>query len=207
MALCFLAASVSLLPLSVPCSRAALLPRSTPPLAIHTHSRRAALGVALGAAVAAPLAAVAAQSPKDLSRLSAGLADIQYLLDNWVVETTDPTSGAMAPDRARLYLGLRTTNHPLFQVDKVLAAAADKVPDDEFETWIEATEGFQSHLNKVNELAYTSSFGEYNPGGGKEQIAKYLELAREEVVLARNSLTTIAELLELPAAAKRTKPL
>ena len=28
-----------------------------------------------------------------------------------------------------------------------------------------------------------------------------------EVVLARNSLTTIAELLELPAAAKRTKPL
>ena len=149
MTLCFLAASVSLLPLSVPCSRAAVLPRSTPPLAIHTHSRRAALGVALGAAVAAPLAAVAAQSPKDLSRLSAGLADIQYLLDNWVVETTDPTSGAMAPDRARLYLGLRTTNHPLFQVDKVLAAAADKVPDDEFETWIEATEGFQSHLNKV----------------------------------------------------------
>tara|TARA_B100000524_G_scaffold246963_1_gene132640 strand:+ start:67 stop:210 length:144 start_codon:yes stop_codon:yes gene_type:complete len=33
----------------------------------------------------------------------------------------------------------------------------------------------------VNELAYTSSFGEYNPGGGKDQIAKYLELAREEV--------------------------
>ena len=168
MALCFLAASVSLLPLSVPCSRAALLPRSTPPLAIHTHSRRAALGVALGAAVAAPLAAVAAQSPKDLSRLSAGLADIQYLLDNWVVETTDPTSGAMAPDRARLYLGLRTTNHPLFQVDKVLAAAADKVPDDEFETWIEATEGFQSHLNKVG--AERERGGEREREGERESM-------------------------------------
>ena len=39
--------------------------------------------------------------------------------------------------------------------------------------WIEAVEGWNSHVNKVNELAYTSSFGEYNPGGGKEQVAKY----------------------------------
>ena len=50
---------------------------------------------------------------------------------------------------------------------------------------------------KVNELSYTSSFGEYNPGGGKELVAKYLELARGETVLARDSLKTMIELLKI----------
>ena len=49
----------------------------------------------------------------------------------------------------------------------------------------------------MNELAYTSSFGEYNPGGGKEQIAKYLELARKEVIESRDSLQTIIKLLNI----------
>lgn len=92
-------------------------------------------------------------------------------------------------------MGLRTTDSPLFQVDKLLTSAQDKVGDDDFEKWIEVSEGFQSHLNKINELAYTSSFGEYNPGGGKDQIAKYLELARGEVVLMRDSLKDILTIL------------
>ena len=46
-------------------------------------------------------------------------------------------------------------------------------------------------------LAYTASFGEYNPGGGKEQVRKYLLLAKEEVVQARDSLQTMVTLLKL----------
>jgi hypothetical protein len=59
-----------------------------------------------------------------------------------------------------------------FQVAKLLAAPTtqDKVDPDRFEDWISSTEEFNSHINKINELAYTSSFGEYNPGGGKEQV-------------------------------------
>ncbi len=49
----------------------------------------------------------------------------------------------------------------------------------------------------MNELAYTSSFGEYNPGGGKEQVRKYLLLAKEEVVQARDSLKTMVQLLQI----------
>ena len=160
-------------------------------------SRRSASLAAAAALAALPtLAASAAQDVNDLSRLKRGLKDIQFLLDNWERETTDPTSGAQAPDRVRIFMGLRTTDHPLFQADKLISKAQDKLPDDvDFEKWIEATEGWNSHLNKVNELAYTSSFGEYNPGGGKDQIAKYLELAREEVILSRNSLQTMIELL------------
>ncbi len=91
----------------------------------------------------------------------------------------------------------RPPARPPLQLEKLLAKANDKVDDERFEEWIEAVEGWNSHVNKVNELAYTSSFGEYNPGGGKDQIAKYLELARAEVVLARDSLKKMIELLNI----------
>ena len=76
--------------------------------------------------------------------------------------------------------------------------AQDKLPDDvDIEVWIDAVEGLNSHIAKINELAYTSSFGEYNPGGGKGQVRKYLLLAKEEVELARNSLQTMIKLLNI----------
>ena len=42
-----------------------------------------------------------------------------------------------------------------------------------------------------------SSFGEYNPGGGKEQVRKYLLLCKEQVEKSQESLTTIIKLLKL----------
>ena len=42
-----------------------------------------------------------------------------------------------------------------------------------------------------------SSFGEYNPGGGKEQVRKYLLLCKEQVEAAKGSLETIVKLLKL----------
>ena len=143
-------------------------------------SRREALGLsAAGVALAiAPLPALAVD-PKDNTRLVKGLEGVQYLLDNWAVETVDPVSGVDSPDRVRFFLGLRTTDHPLFQVDKLLINAQKDLPDDvDFETWIDSVEGLNSHIAKINELAYTSSFGEYNPGGGKEQVRKYLLLCK-----------------------------
>lgn len=162
-------------------------------------SRRAVVGAA-AAAAASPLSAAfaAGVDPKDLSRLKKGRESIDGLLDNWEVETTDPNSGAQTPDKVRYFIGLKTTDHPLFQAEKLIAYAQDQLPDDvDFDKWIEAAEGYQSHVNKVNELAYTSSFGEYNPGGGKEQVAKYLDLAKAEVILCRDSLTTMIQLLKL----------
>ena len=166
---------------------------------VASLTRRSALAAALSLLAATPpRAAFASQDPNDLNRFKKGLEGVNYLLDNWEKETTDPISGEMAPDRVRIFLGLRTTDHPLFQVDKLLVAAQKKLPDDvDFDLWIDAVEGWNSHVNKVNELAYTSSFGEYNPGGGKGQIAKYLELARGEVVLCRDSLKTIVGLLQI----------
>ena len=101
----------------------------------------------------------------------------------------------MDPDRVRLYLRLRTTSSPLFQFEKLLKAAVNEIPDDRFEDWIAASEGYSSAVAKVNELAFTSSFGEYNPGGGTRS-PKYLELARGEVINCRDALKTIDELLQ-----------
>ena len=42
-----------------------------------------------------------------------------------------------------------------------------------------------------------SSFGEYNPGGGKEQVRKYLLLCQEQVVKSKASLETIVRLLKI----------
>ncbi len=83
--------------------------------ALSTASAAAAALIGLGP-LTASRAVAAAPDVNDLSRLKRGLDDVQFLLDNWVRETTDPTSGEMAPDRVRVFLGLRTTDHPLFQV-------------------------------------------------------------------------------------------
>lgn len=165
-------------------------------------SRRGALfGAAaglLGAAASPPLAAIAKQDVKDLSRLKKGLEGVQFLLDNWDKETIDKITGDKSPDKVRFYLGLKTTDHPLFQVEKILAAANEVLPDDvDFDKWVDTCNELNTRITQVNELAYTSSFAEYNPGGGKDAVAKYLEQARAEVVKARDSLKTIVGVLKL----------
>ena len=136
-------------------------------MAVPRASRREALSI--GAAAAAfivaspPRAAFASQDPNDLNRFKKALTGVNYLLDNWDVETTECKAQAGGsgectdqPDKVRYYFGLRTTDHPLFQLDKLYAKAQAKLPDDaDFEEWIEATEGLASQIAKINELAYT----------------------------------------------------
>jgi hypothetical protein len=45
-------------------------------------------------------------------------------------------------------------------------------------------------------MAFISQFGEYNPGGGKDQVLKYLNESETQVKLAKKSLKTIIEALE-----------
>ena len=129
---------------------------------VASLTRRSALAAALSLLAATPpRAAFASQDPNDLNRFKKGLEGVNYLLDNWEKETQECTSKGDGictdtPDRVRFYMGLKTTDHPLFQLDKLYAKAQDKLPDDaNFEEWIEATEGLASQIAKINELAYT----------------------------------------------------
>ena len=53
-------------------------------------------------------------------------------------------------------------------------------------------------MNMSNSMAFISQFGEYNPGGGVEEVLKYLNEAKKQVEIASRSLKTIMECLGIP---------
>jgi hypothetical protein len=42
-------------------------------------------------------------------------------------------------------------------------------------------------------MAFISQFGEYNPGGGKDEVLKYLNESQKQVILAEKALKTILD--------------
>ena len=61
--------------------------------------------------------------------------------------------------------------------------------------YIQAVEDYQNAVSNSNGLSYTSSFGEYNPGGGKDAVEKYLILSAKEAQTARDCLGRILKTL------------
>ena len=106
-----------------------------PSMAAARASRREALNFAAAAAAfivaSPPRAAFASLDPNDMTRFKKALTGVNYLLDNWDKETTECKLGGDGvctdqPDKVRYYFGLRTTDHPLFQLDKLYAKAQAK---------------------------------------------------------------------------------
>jgi hypothetical protein len=94
-------------------------------------------------------------------------------------------------------LGLRSTTDPLFQIEKVFNKVKNMDLDlDQLEAFFEATEDWNSAMNMSNSMAFISQFGEYNPGGGKDAVLKYLEESRTQVIRSEKALKTIMDVLE-----------
>jgi Ca2+ transporting ATPase len=148
---------------------------------------------ALGVGVALPAFAA---DPFDTNRLVLGYNQVQDLLDNWDTRTMTK-EGARDADVVRKVLGLRSTADPLFQLEKLLQKSVSKTDPDRLEEWIEATDSLNTHVNNANEFAYTAAFGEYNPGGGKDQVDKYMELSHKELQLVSSDLKKVLDLLSL----------
>lgn len=55
-------------------------------------------------------------------------------------------------------------------------------------------------MNMSNSMAFISQFGEYNPGGGKDEVLKYLNEAETQVKLAEKALATILDCVTSTAA-------
>uniref|UniRef100_A0A0G4HPE9 Uncharacterized protein n=1 Tax=Chromera velia CCMP2878 TaxID=1169474 RepID=A0A0G4HPE9_9ALVE len=168
-------------------------------------TRRTALETAgrslLGLVVAFPLPALAASKLSPTDRLLTGYKDIVYLLENWDKETTkceSPTKCVRDADVVRKYLGLRSTKDPLFQAEKTIQQLQGNLDDpDDIEQFISAAEEFSSAQSMANSMAYTSSFGEYNPGGGADAVARYLEISRKQVIICKSALEKVLKLLKL----------
>mmetsp|Transcript_27965 Transcript_27965/g.59643 ORF Transcript_27965/g.59643 Transcript_27965/m.59643 type:complete len:224 (-) Transcript_27965:874-1545(-) len=185
------------------------LPSSSTAIHAAASSRRD-LFTRTGSAVATTLLTFTATSspafaastpptPEELERIKTGYENIAYLLANWDQETTVCRENGgeckRNADKVRQYLGLRSTLDPLFQIEKVFAKVRfmEDIDPDKLEAFFDATEDWNSAMTMTNSMAFISQFGEYNPGGGVDQVLKFLNESKEQVILAEKALKIILD--------------
>ncbi len=200
---------------------AALAPparRELPPLQTCKTivNRRAMLFAAPSAAAALALAPPSAALAKEttptadeLLRLAKGEARIQYLLDNWEELTTVCIKGCVGkpeqcgcvrdPTVVQGYLGFKSMNDPLFRADQLMIRAEPLVKsEDLLDDYSNAIDRWTQKVEMSNVMAYTSSWGEANPGGGKSEVERYLSKSRKEVEETSEILRGIMSMLDVP---------
>jgi len=69
--------------------------------------------------------------------------------------------------------------------------AADEVD------YLEAMEKWAEKADEGSGMAYVSSWGEANPGGGKDRVAYFIERSKNDVIACRDSLGTVLRILGL----------
>lgn len=159
--------------------------------------------------------AVSVPSASELERLRKGHARIQYMLKNWdditqvcknnseqatkqVVRTDGGDKCEKTPLNVQVYMGYKSTEDPLYRVDKLMVRAASLIKDDfDQADYLEAVENYKEKADNTAMMAYTSSWGEANPNGGKDVIDDYLEKTRLDVVSSEQSLRQILKFLKL----------
>ena len=158
-------------------------------------------------------------TPAELERLQKGHARVQYLLDHWdevtricgtqimsdterkqIVRTeagggTDQCS--KTPLRVQEFMGYKSTEDPLYRVDKLLVRAGPLVEADDYENYLDVVERYREKADQTALLAYTSSWGEANPNGGKEVIDDYLDQTKVQVVESEKLLRSAMGYLKL----------
>lgn len=172
--------------------------------------------------LSAPSAVAAALPSRDeLSRLSAGLARVDYLLNNWdrlttvcggvsaggsledaqVMRTQNQNSCYKTPLKVQKYIGASSTMDPLFRADKLMIKATPLVSDEGQEEYGDAVDSYIAKQQMSSTMAYTSSWsGIENPNGSVEQIEENLREAKSEVLATQAALRTVVRLLGLPPA-------
>jgi dephospho-CoA kinase len=53
-------------------------------------------------------------------------------------------------------------------------------------------------------MSFISQFAEYNPGGGKDEVLKYLNEAQTQVILAEKALKTILDCISSSSTSTTT---
>jgi len=117
-----------------------------------------------------PAMANNSQEVADKAKLYKGYESLNYLLDNWVKETTvcvvsdNPYISAGGCERTPVkvmdYLGYKDVNAPLFKADKTMRRLEDLVPSNREVEYLEAIEKYQEAAEEGNGMAYISSWGE-----------------------------------------------
>lgn len=157
-------------------------------------------------ASAAATASSQQQQEKDKANIVAGYKRLQYFLDNWEAETTVCNTGQettfgdkceRTPVKVMEYLGFKSMNDPLFKAEVTMKRLKDIVPSDSEVDFYDAIDSFYQNAEEANSMAFVSSWGESNPGGGKDRIQLFIERAKKNVVASRDSLKKVMDILDL----------
>jgi hypothetical protein len=179
-------------------------------------------GAAFALLVGLPSAslAAAAPSPADLKRLQLGHSRVRYLLENWDKLTQSCNNKAMSStelkqivrtegggggfcDKSPLvvqeYLGYKSTTDPLFKADSLMLRAVPLVDGSVMDEadYVDLVEQYREKADQTSLLAYTSSWGEANPNGGKEAVDDYLDKTKEVVMETEVLLRKVLNALRL----------
>ena len=96
------------------------------------------------------------------------------------------------------YLGFKSTNDPLFNADKTMMRLKNSgVPGDREVDFFDAIDAFAQNAEEANSMAFVSSWGEANPGGGKDRVQLFIERSKKNVIVSRDSLKTVMDILDL----------
>lgn len=140
-------------------------------------------------------------------KLVKGNERLNYLLDHWIEETTicgrndNPYVGKGGCERTPVkvmdYLGYKNMNDPLFRADKTMKSLESIIPNNQFNDYLDAIEKWNEAAEEGNGMAFISSWGEANPGGGKDRVELFIERARKNVIDSRDSIATIINILNI----------
>ena len=95
------------------------------------------------------------------------------------------------------YLGFKSIDDPLFKSDATMMRLKDIVPSDREVEFYEAIDAFSQNAEEANSMAFVSSWGEANPGGGKDRVRLFIERSKNNVIVSRDSLKTVMDMLDL----------
>mmetsp|Transcript_3967 Transcript_3967/g.8434 ORF Transcript_3967/g.8434 Transcript_3967/m.8434 type:complete len:244 (-) Transcript_3967:289-1020(-) len=157
-----------------------------------------------------PIAAAKSAYPQeaaDKEKIAKGFKRLDNLLKNWEKETTicgrgdNPYLGCeRTPEKVMEVLGYKSMEDPLFRADKTLfrlQALAETKDAASFSEFQEAVDTYIEKSEEGNGLAFVSSWGEANPGGGRDRVELFIERSRADVTACRDSLATVVRILEL----------
>lgn len=164
--------------------------------------------------------AAAVPPPEDLKRLQLGHSRVLYLLENWDKLTQSCNNKAMSVteskqivrtegggggvcDKSPLivqeYLGYKSTKDPLFKADSLMLKAVPLVDVSVMDEadYVDMVEQYREKADQTSLLAFTSSWGEANPNGGKETVDEYLDQTKAVVMETEVLLRKILNALRL----------
>jgi hypothetical protein len=165
------------------------------------------LGVGAAFLLADPAAAKGSQDlDLEKQKIYKGIQRLDYLLDNWVKETTvcgmsdNPYIGENGCERSPVkvmeVMGYKSMNDPLFKADKTLRKLEGLIPPGSEADYLDAVEMWVEKADEASGMAFVSSWGESNPGGGKDRVEFFIERAKNDVIVARDSLVKAINIID-----------